>query len=125
MFFLVSLFIRRWFLLHIHFSNWSTNTGPVSSVMPVLSYVIQKLTCQQYSRCTSCSSVQYQEQPSDTLGKVDRDSLEQLPLSFRLCMANVLISTCQKLHGSGKLLFVQQIFPALLHFVEVILPHPC
>ncbi|XP_049934180.1 uncharacterized protein LOC116255757 isoform X3 [Nymphaea colorata] len=94
------------------------DTGLVSSVMPVLSYVIQKLTCQQYSRSTSSSSVQYQEKPSDTLGKVDLDSLEQLPLSFRLCMANVLISTCQKLHGSEKLLFVQQIFPTLLHFVE-------
>ncbi|CAN6454145.1 unnamed protein product [Victoria cruziana] len=94
------------------------DTGPVSSVISVLSYIIQNITCRHYSISDSRSSVQYQLKPSDTLDKAGLDPLEQLPLSFRLCMVNVLISTCQKLRGSEKLLFVQQIFPALLNFVE-------
>ncbi|CAN6454147.1 unnamed protein product [Victoria cruziana] len=95
------------------------DTGPVSSVISVLSYIIQNITCRHYSISDSRSSVQYQLKPSDTLDKAGLDPLEQLPLSFRLCMVNVLISTCQKLRGSEKLLFVQQIFPALLNFVEL------
>ncbi|KAJ4844132.1 hypothetical protein Tsubulata_045822 [Turnera subulata] len=43
--------------------------------------------------------------------------------SFRLCMANVLISTCQKISNSGKKYFAQKVVPCLVHSVKVLL-HP-
>lgn len=42
-----------------------------------------------------------------------------VPLSFRLCMANVLISACQKISVSGKKNFAQRTIPVLIHSVEV------
>ncbi|GLT55250.1 hypothetical protein SLA2020_283890 [Shorea laevis] len=41
-------------------------------------------------------------------------------LAFRLCMANVLISACQKISDSGKKPFARKAFPCLIHSVEVI-----
>ncbi|GLT96071.1 hypothetical protein SLE2022_137200 [Rubroshorea leprosula] len=41
-------------------------------------------------------------------------------LSFRLCMANVLISACQKISDSGKKSFAQKVLPHLIRSVEVI-----
>lgn len=41
-------------------------------------------------------------------------------LSFRLCMANVLISACQKISDSGKKAFARRILPYLIHLVQVI-----
>ncbi|XP_020211045.1 uncharacterized protein LOC109795896 isoform X1 [Cajanus cajan] len=40
------------------------------------------------------------------------------PLSFRLCMGNVLISTCQKISESCKKHFAAQVIPLLLHSLE-------
>lgn len=40
-------------------------------------------------------------------------------LAFRLCMANVLISACQKISDSGKKPFARKAFPCLIHSVEV------
>ncbi|XP_059462765.1 uncharacterized protein LOC132191689 isoform X2 [Corylus avellana] len=42
-------------------------------------------------------------------------------LGFHLCMANVLISACQKISDSGKKPFAWKVFPCLIHSVEVIL----
>ncbi|GLJ22075.1 hypothetical protein SUGI_0413790 [Cryptomeria japonica] len=42
-----------------------------------------------------------------------------MPLAFRLCMANVLISACQKISHSGKLSLSRTIIPALIDFVQV------
>ena len=41
------------------------------------------------------------------------------PLSVRLCMANVLISACQKITDSGKKAFAKRILPYLIHFIQV------
>ncbi|KAM5549867.1 hypothetical protein ABKV19_001009 [Rosa sericea] len=43
-----------------------------------------------------------------------------VPLSFYLCMANVLISACQKISDSGKKLFARRSLPRLIRAVEVI-----
>lgn len=40
-------------------------------------------------------------------------------LSFRLCMVNVLISTCQKISDFGKKPFTQKALPLLIHSAEV------
>lgn len=40
-------------------------------------------------------------------------------LSFRLCMGNVLISTCQKIPESCKKPFAAQVIPFLLQSLEV------
>lgn len=39
--------------------------------------------------------------------------------SFRLCMANVLISACQKISDSGKKPFARKTLPCLIRSVEV------
>lgn len=54
-------------------------------------------------------------------GNDDNRSDNSTPLTFRLCMANVLISACQKLSDSQKKRFAQKILPHLIGFVEVIL----
>lgn len=42
------------------------------------------------------------------------------PLSFRLCMANVLISACQKISSSGKKPFARKVLPSVLQAAGVI-----
>ncbi|XP_023543535.1 uncharacterized protein LOC111803391 isoform X3 [Cucurbita pepo subsp. pepo] len=41
------------------------------------------------------------------------------PVSFRLCMANVLISACQKLSDSRKKRFAREVLPRLVSFAKV------
>ncbi|KAK6945314.1 hypothetical protein RJ641_026416, partial [Dillenia turbinata] len=41
-----------------------------------------------------------------------------VPAPFRLCMANVLISACQKISDSGKKPFAWKMLPRLIHFLE-------
>ncbi|KAL5744037.1 hypothetical protein ACOSQ2_027153 [Xanthoceras sorbifolium] len=43
-----------------------------------------------------------------------------MPLSFRLCMVNVLISACQKISDPGKKPFAWKALPLLIHFAEVL-----
>ncbi|KAK9941721.1 hypothetical protein M0R45_007417 [Rubus argutus] len=43
-----------------------------------------------------------------------------VPLSYYLCMANVLISACQKMSDSGKKPFARRTLPRLIRAVEVI-----
>ncbi|KAL5745748.1 hypothetical protein ACOSP7_026894 [Xanthoceras sorbifolium] len=43
-----------------------------------------------------------------------------MPLSFRLCMVNVLISACQKISDPGKKPFARKALPLLIHFAEVL-----
>ncbi|KAK7285567.1 hypothetical protein RJT34_20343 [Clitoria ternatea] len=43
---------------------------------------------------------------------------DAVPLSFRLCMANVLISTCQKISESCKKQFAAEVIPFLLHYLQ-------
>lgn len=51
--------------------------------------------------------------------KLGRDEVPKGHLSFRLCMANVLISACQKVPRASKKPFVSKILPRVLHSVEV------
>ncbi|KAG5555643.1 hypothetical protein RHGRI_006333 [Rhododendron griersonianum] len=47
-----------------------------------------------------------------------------MSLSFRMCMANVLISACQKMPNSGKKPFARKVLPHLIHSAEsAVLPY--
>ncbi|OUZ99900.1 hypothetical protein BVC80_9069g4 [Macleaya cordata] len=48
------------------------------------------------------------------------ESEESVLLSFRLCMANVIISACQKISSHGKKRLAKRILPVLIHSVEVL-----
>ncbi|XP_071723935.1 uncharacterized protein [Rutidosis leptorrhynchoides] len=45
---------------------------------------------------------------------INREVQETVPLSFCLCMANVLISACQKIPASGKKTFAQNALPLII-----------
>lgn len=51
--------------------------------------------------------------------KHDFISKTTVHLSFRLCMANVLISACQKISGAGKKSFVRKVLPRVIHSARV------
>lgn len=51
-------------------------------------------------------------------GEVNSEFVAAVPLSFRLCMGNVLISTCQKISESCRKPFAAQVIPFLLHSFE-------
>lgn len=84
------------------------NAGDASSGNSVLTYVINKL-------------IQDNHQPvlSSNLDDVKCSSEVPVPLSFYMCMANVLISACQKILDSGKKPFVRKTLPCLIHSVKV------
>ncbi|KAK4343712.1 hypothetical protein RND71_036806 [Anisodus tanguticus] len=69
----------------------------------VCSYVIHHLVCDE-----------------DIYVKLGRDEVAKAHLCFRLCMANVLISACQKVPRASKKPFVSKILPCVLHSVEEI-----
>uniref|UniRef100_A0A5B6YYI7 Uncharacterized protein n=1 Tax=Davidia involucrata TaxID=16924 RepID=A0A5B6YYI7_DAVIN len=75
----------------------------------VLTYVIHQLTRDNNEFLSS-----------STLGNENCTSEASVALSFRLCMANVLISACQKISNSGKKPFAQKVLPCLIHFVGVV-----
>lgn len=52
-------------------------------------------------------------------GDENCEGVAAVPLPFRLCMGNVLISTCQKISESCKKHFAAQVLPFLLHSLEV------
>lgn len=49
----------------------------------------------------------------------ERPTVAAVHLSFRLCMANVLISACQKVSGSEKKPFVKKIVPSVTRSIGV------
>lgn len=56
-----------------------------------------------------------------SLGPVEDSELKiSIPVSVRLCMANVLISTCQKISEAGKKTFAKRTLPQIIHLTEVI-----
>lgn len=75
---------------------------------PVLDYVISQLTS-------------HKKEPVSTsqFGGQMRMFGAPLPISFRLCMANVLISACQKISDSGKKRLAKKALPHLISSVEV------
>nr|KJB16440.1 hypothetical protein B456_002G230200 [Gossypium raimondii] len=59
---------------------------------------------------------------SDISGsKLPYENCEPVPVPFRLCMANVLISACQKISNYGKEPLAKTILPCLIDSVEVLL----
>eukprot|EP01018_Ginkgo_biloba_P032849 Gb_14493 [translate_table: standard] len=99
------------------------NTGQT-----VISSVIRTLTSQKQTlpfiksdqlvflqACPSTIQVQ-KERHSNIIGDGKETSI---PISFRLCMANVLISVCQKISVTGKSLFSRMALPALIEFLQV------
>ncbi|KAL3533812.1 hypothetical protein ACH5RR_007333 [Cinchona calisaya] len=57
---------------------------------------------------------------SSGLGKWSKESPTTMHLSFRLCMANVLISACQKVSESGKKPLARKILPPVIRLFGVI-----
>ncbi|KFK35004.1 hypothetical protein AALP_AA5G221800 [Arabis alpina] len=52
---------------------------------------------------------------------IEHQTVEKsLPIPFRLCMANVLISACQKIPESAKKTFARKALPPLVHSLKVI-----
>ncbi|XP_043692010.1 uncharacterized protein LOC122642563 isoform X2 [Telopea speciosissima] len=77
----------------------------------VLSYVIQRLVNDNFELV-----------PHTKLGgesSLVGNASDHVPLSFQLCMANVLISACQKISSVSKKQFAQRIIPILIHSIEV------
>lgn len=84
--------------------------GDAASRNSILNYVIHKFV--------------YNENKDVSTSKLGNENcaLEApVHLSFRLCMANVLISACQKITDSHKKPFAQKALPCLIRSVEVIM----
>ncbi|KAH9296478.1 hypothetical protein KI387_040066, partial [Taxus chinensis] len=78
----------------------------------VISAVIRSLTLQQETLPFIIS-----KEPHSSIS--DDGQKTSIPMTFRLCMANVLISACQKISRSGKSLLSSMTLPALIDFVRV------
>lgn len=84
------------------------NSGGVISGRSILAVVIDNLTNDEGKTGFTSELVE------DTAHKT------HFSVSFRLCMANVLISTCQKLPESVKKAFAQKTLPRLIHLSQVV-----
>ncbi|XP_027068028.1 uncharacterized protein [Coffea arabica] len=78
------------------------SSGDVTLESSVCNYVIGLLTANANDSVTS------------GLAKWNKESEAKMHISFRLCMANVLISACQKVSESGKMLLAQKILPPVI-----------
>lgn len=72
----------------------------------VLAYVINRLTDDK------------EDIPFESDG-ADRRTEATARLSFRLCMANVLISACHKISDTGKKSYAKKILPCVIHSIRV------
>ncbi|XP_050367158.1 uncharacterized protein LOC126785487 [Argentina anserina] len=87
-------------------SNVGTKVGDAVLRNSVIMYVINQLTQEKDIRVSKSNLDDVTEVP--------------IPLSFYLCMANVLISACQKMSDSGKKPFARRSLPRLIRATEVI-----
>ncbi|XP_057999878.1 uncharacterized protein LOC110663402 isoform X2 [Hevea brasiliensis] len=85
------------------------NSGNDASDNSALAYVIHQLTNDKKE--VSISTIRSEKNEFDA----------PVPHSFRLCMANTLISACQKISDSGKKSFARRTLPNLIHSVEMIM----
>ncbi|KAF3442571.1 hypothetical protein FNV43_RR16487 [Rhamnella rubrinervis] len=85
------------------------DSGDAPARNNVLSYVISQLTCDSHETVSTSH-----------LGCGISTLTVPVPLPFRLCMANVLISACQKISDSGKNRFARSALPSLIHSLEMI-----
>lgn len=86
----------------------STTLDGANSEASVCTYVIHLLTHKEHSFMPSA------------LGRWSRLSEATVHLPFRLCMANVLISACQKISNSGKEPLAKIILPPVIRSARVI-----
>ncbi|XP_058112006.1 uncharacterized protein LOC131255324 [Magnolia sinica] len=105
------------------------NCPSIGAVMSsVLTYVMQRLICDKNAITLTDSdenachreSQSGEKTPDSVLMKSESLIEPSIPLSFRLCMANVLISACQKISSSGKHAFARRALPELIRTVEVV-----
>ncbi|XP_062117653.1 uncharacterized protein LOC133831397 isoform X2 [Humulus lupulus] len=89
--------------------GWKIDSGEPASRNSVLPYVINQLT-----------SIKNEPVSTPHLGGEICTFGAPVPLPFRLCMANALISACQKISDSGKKPFAKQTLPFLIRSVEAI-----
>ncbi|PIN16692.1 hypothetical protein CDL12_10657 [Handroanthus impetiginosus] len=80
--------------------------GTAISRGSVLAYVINQLT-------------DYEKDIDFESSADDKMAVPTVHLSFRLCMANVLISACQKISDAGKKSFVRKVAPCIIRSVGV------
>ncbi|KAK7259125.1 hypothetical protein RIF29_24723 [Crotalaria pallida] len=60
----------------------------------------------------------FNEKESTSTPELGDESVVAVPLSFRVCMGDVLISACQKISESCKKQFAEQVLPSVLHSVK-------
>ncbi|KAK7267319.1 hypothetical protein RIF29_19988 [Crotalaria pallida] len=61
----------------------------------------------------------FNDKESTSTPELGDESVVAVPLSFRVCMGDVLISACQKISESCKKQFAEQVLPSVLHSVKV------
>ncbi|KAH7854234.1 hypothetical protein Vadar_011560 [Vaccinium darrowii] len=89
--------------------NWPRDAAMGNSVV---SCVINKLTNDKIELC------------STKMGNEGCPYKLSISLSFRMCMANVLISACQKMPNSGKKTFARKVLPHLIQSMgSAVLPY--
>ncbi|XP_010524083.1 PREDICTED: uncharacterized protein LOC104802271 isoform X1 [Tarenaya hassleriana] len=93
----------------VHTGGKDTSGGDASRDS-VLTYVIHHLIQDRSER----SSMAELDDEHSNKGE------SPFPIPFRLCMANVLISVCQKISESAKKKFARKTLPSLIHSLEVI-----
>nr|VDC62886.1 unnamed protein product [Brassica rapa] len=93
--------------LHLHINSYPDTVGASSS--SVLDFTIHCLIEDR----SDCSSM-----PEPNTEHSIRE--KPFPIPFRLCMANVLISACQKIPQSAKKTFARKALPPLVHSLKFI-----
>lgn len=83
--------------------------GKMCSRSPTLNYVISQLMHGKH---------EFMSPPK--LNSKTYISESSFPLPFRICMANTLISACQKISDIGREPFAQMTLPHLVHSIEVV-----
>ncbi|GFP89684.1 hypothetical protein PHJA_001112200 [Phtheirospermum japonicum] len=87
--------------------SWASIDGDESMAIPkdsVLAYVINQLTSDE-------NGIFFESDECDRMGEATNR------LSFRLCMANVLISACKKMSDIGKKAFIRKVLPCVIRSV--------
>ncbi|PIA65155.1 hypothetical protein AQUCO_00100569v1 [Aquilegia coerulea] len=92
--------------------------GEATSKNSVLSYVIHNLTNVR-KESTLSDELDGQSYFNNNFSDAGLESRAVFSFSFHLCMANVLISACQKISSSGKYPLAERILPFLIHSAEV------
>lgn len=86
----------------------------------IVSYVVK-----QFTSGWKGSGANHMDGHSDDTSPVGASMLieSSKPITYRLCMANILISAFQKISDSGKQLFAHATIPLLTRYAEVCRRH--